>query len=440
MAATSALPAYPPRARAWASALIIFVITAIAMADRMAISMLIGPIKREFALGDLQASLLVGLAFTLFYILFLIPIGWAADRISRRRVLGWCLLVWSLATVACGFAGGFLSLFLLRMLVGAGEAGLAPSVQGILGASFPREALAKPIALQGIGFQVGSALGLAAAGAVLAAGASGALDGLPLIGGMAPWRVSFILIGLPGLLALALIPVLGDPAPAPSPGDAPTPELLPFVRQNAALVALILFSAGFSAVALGSITGWVPEYMQRSLGMSPMAAGASMGSLLLAAAFIAQGGYSVAVDWCAARGMDDAPVRLGLVPTALAIPLAWLTFGEAGRGHFVPLLAGLLFCVAPLNAMNNTAMQMIAPPALRSRLAALLILVISVIGFSGGPVLVGFLSEKVFGEAQLGEALRLVNVLAMAVTCGLLILLRPRLAAFMASRDRSDAQ
>ncbi|MCX7676310.1 MAG: hypothetical protein N2Z59_02920, partial [Alteraurantiacibacter sp.] len=59
---------YPPRGKAWVSAGVIFVLTAIALADRMAISMLIGPIKAEFGLGDFKASLLIGLSFTLFYV------------------------------------------------------------------------------------------------------------------------------------------------------------------------------------------------------------------------------------------------------------------------------------------------------------------------------------------------------------------------------------
>ncbi|MEQ1495776.1 MAG: MFS transporter [Novosphingobium sp.] len=426
---------YPARRTAWISAIVVFFIAAIATADRMAIAMLIGPIKQEFRIGDFQASLLVGLAFTLFYILFLLPIGWAADRWSRRKVLAVCLVIWSLATAACGFAGGFISLFLLRMLVGAGEAGMAPCVHAVIGNSFPREALAKPLALQGIGFQVGGAAGVAAAGAVLAAGASGTFADWPVLGGMAAWRVAFVLIGLPGLLAVLLVPLLYDRAQSEQPAAMPGASLLPFLREHSVLVTLLLLNAGFSAVGLGAVTGWLPEFMQRTLGMTPMAAGATMGSFLLLAAFAGQGGYSVLVDFFASRGMIDAPVRLGLVPTFLAIPLAWIAYQAATEATFLPWLIAMLLCLAPGNAINNTVMQMIAPPELRSRLVALMILVISVIGFSGGPALVGWLSEYVVGEARLGLALQLVTTGSMAVTLVLLLLLRGRLVAFIESRD-----
>jgi MFS family permease len=261
------------------------------MADRMSIAMLIGPIKEDFGIGDFQASLLVGAAFTSFYILFLIPIGYAADRFSRRKVLAICLFVWSLATIACGWVEGFVALFIMRMLVGAGEAGLAPCCHGIIGDSFPREAMAKPLALQGIGFQVGSAVGVAAAGAVLAAGASGAFAGLPIIGEMTAWRIAFILIGIPGLAALLLIPLLHDPKELTARPTSATPQapLLPFLREHPALVCFILFSSGFSAMGLGAVTAWVPEYLQRVQGIPPMQTGAMLGGLLLLSAFAGQG-------------------------------------------------------------------------------------------------------------------------------------------------------
>lgn len=437
MTAEAPATGFPPRGRAWLSACVIFVIAAIATADRMAISMLIGPIKREFAIGDFQASLLVGLAFTLFYILFLLPIGWAADRLSRRKVLALCLVIWSLATVACGFAGSFISLFVLRMLVGSGEAGMAPCVHGIIGASFPRHQLAKPLALQGIGFQVGGAAGIAAAGAILAAGASGAFAGWPVLGDMAAWRVAFVLIGLPGLLAVLLVPLLHDVPAVQRASQVEVAKLAPFLKANATLVTLALLCGGFSAVGLGAVTGWMPEFMQRALGMSPLAAGATMGSLLLLAALAGQGGYSVLVDWYAARGMPDAPVRLGLVPTALAVPICWFAWQAGSEAEFRPWLIAMLLCLAPGNALNNTVAQMIAPPELRSRMSALMILVISVIGFSGGPALVGWLSQYAVGEARLGLALQLVTAGAMAVTLLLLLLLRPRLAAYVAQQEAS---
>ncbi len=426
----NAAAAYPPSSVAWRSAIIIFVISAIATADRMAIAMLIGPIKKDFGIGDFQASLLIGAAFTSFYVLFLLPIGWAADRFSRTRVLAICLFLWSLATVSCGWATGFVMLFLMRMLVGAGEAGMAPTVHGIIGDSFPRASLAKPLALQGIGFQVGSALGVAAAGAVVSAAASGAYAGWPVVGDMPGWRVAFVFIGLPGILALILIPKLHDPRSKPA-ADSRAEPFMPFLRANAGLVMPVLLFSGISAMSLGCVTGWVPEYLQRSFGASPRLAGATLGSLMLLAAFAGQGVYAVITDWLVAKGVKDATLRVGLIPVVLSIPLAWLAFRADTMGGFLPLLTALLLCIAPCNAINNTIVQTISPTALRSRMTALAILSVSVFGFTLGPALAGWLSQYVFGEANLGSAVQLVIVGSMAVSLGLLLVLRPRLLRYL---------
>jgi MFS family permease len=294
--------------------------------------------------------------------------------------------------------------------------------------------MAKPLALQGIGFQVGSAVGVAAAGAVLAAGAAGSFAGLPIIGDMPTWRIAFILIGLPGLAALLLIPLLHDPKEAAAKLVAATPQapLLPFLQENSALVSLVLLSAGFSAMGLGAVTAWVPEYLQRVQGIAPMQTGAVLGSLLLLAAFAGQGLYAIIVDWLAARGTRDAAIRVGYIPLAASVVIAWLAFDPETGGNFIPWLATLLICLAPGNAINNTLVQQIAPPPLRSRMAAMSIFVISVIGFTVGPALVGWLSQYVFGEARLGLALQLVIASAMAISLLLLLLARPRFLAFQA--------
>ncbi len=424
---------YPPRGKAWLSAIVIFVLTAIALADRMAIAMLIGPIKRDFGIGDFQASLLVGLAFTIFYVLFLLPIGGMADRYSRKAVLAACLVIWSLATIACGFAGGFISLFVLRMLVGAGEAAIGPCSHGIIGDSFPREALAKPLALQGIGFQVGPALGVAAAGAILTAGAAGAFADWPVLGGIAPWRIAFVLIGLPGIFALLLVPFLHAPKRALVTTAAVEP-VLPFLKQNRGLMTLVYLCAGVSAMPLGVVTGWVPEYLQRVLQVSPMVAGATMGSTLLAAAVLGQGLYSVVVDWLAARGMKDAPIKVGLLPAVLAVPLTWVAFDAADARTFTALLFAFLLCITPFNALNNTVAQQIAPPALRSRISAQMILSISIIGFALAPALVGWLSEYIFGEAHLATAMRLVMTVSAALNLALLLMLKKPFIGYLNSR------
>ena len=415
----------PSPALAWYTTLVLFVLTVIAMADRLAISMLIGPIKHEFGVGDFQASLLVGAAFSLFYTIFLVPIGWASDHFSRRRVLFVCLAIWTFASVACGFAGSLLILFAMRMLVGAGEAGLAPSAHGIIGQNFPHERLAKPLALQSVGMQVGAAIGVAASGAILSAGATGAFAGIPIIADMSPWRVAFIAIGMPGLIALALVPTLHDPSGRPdrrAKSDASAPSVRPFLKRNWAMMALLYSGAGISAMAFGSVSAWMPEFMQREYAISPAEAGASLGMIMLAAAVLSQATFSALIDYLAGKGRLDAPLTVGIGPVAIAAVVAIVAYSADSTNAFLFWQFILLFLIIPCGGIYNTAVQQIAPPALRSRLSSLLILSISLLGFGAGPAMVGWLSEFVVGADRLGTAIAIVMSGALCVTLVIVLL------------------
>lgn len=430
---------YPARTTAWMSTIVLFILTVIAMADRMAISMLIGPIKAEFSIGDFKASLLVGMAFVLFYTIALLPIGWAADRYSRRRVLTICLVVWTLATMACGLATGFVMLFAMRMLIGAGEAGIGPASHGIIGASFPRDRLAKPLALQSIGLQVGGAVGIAAAGAILSAGAAGAFADVPLVGELAPWRLAFIFIGLPGLLALILVPLIHDPKAGIPVTASPPVSVIPFLTQHKLLAGFALLAAGTSAMGFGPISAWSPEILQRVYAMPPGQAGAAFGGTMLGAAILSQVVYSVTTDFVAKRGVLDAPIRVGLLPVALAMPIAWFGYRAADASEFLAWQFALLCCVVPCGALANTCVQQIAPPALRSRLSAIMILLISLLGFGLGPALSGWLSEFVFGEDRLRLAVSIVIIAGMGITLAMLLVLRVPLRDYTAAREARAA-
>jgi len=88
--------------------------------DRVNLATAAGEIQQEFHLTNTQLGLIFS-AYNYPYAIVQLFGGWLADTLGPRLVLGISSLLFSLATVFTGFAGGFLSLVGLRAMLGAGE-------------------------------------------------------------------------------------------------------------------------------------------------------------------------------------------------------------------------------------------------------------------------------------------------------------------------------
>ena len=75
----------------WWALTILAAINLFGYMDRMALTILLEPIKAEFGASDQQLGLLMGFAFILFYSVLGIPLARLADRSSRVRLLSICL-------------------------------------------------------------------------------------------------------------------------------------------------------------------------------------------------------------------------------------------------------------------------------------------------------------------------------------------------------------
>ena len=97
-------PPYPPLSQAWylVGALMVFYV--FSFIDRQVIAFLIGPMKRDMALTDTQVGLIQGFGFAVLYTFLGLPIGRAADRISRKKIITVGVLVWSFMATMCGLA------------------------------------------------------------------------------------------------------------------------------------------------------------------------------------------------------------------------------------------------------------------------------------------------------------------------------------------------
>lgn len=118
--------------RGWI-AVFLFSLAMINYMDRIALSIAAKPIAEEFHLTSVGMGYLFS-SFIWSYALFLIPVGLLIDKYGVKRVGGFGIFIWSLATALTGAASSFASLLTARLVMGAGE-----SVSNPIGAKVIRE-------------------------------------------------------------------------------------------------------------------------------------------------------------------------------------------------------------------------------------------------------------------------------------------------------------
>jgi MFS family permease len=156
--------------------------------QRVAISQAEGPISHDLHLDKAQMGLVFG-AFGLSYALFEIPIGLLGDKIGVRRVLLQIVLGWSFFTALTGAAWNVISLWVIRFLFGAGEAGCFPILTRMLSMWLPAR---ERVTAQGLLWAFARWGGAFTPPLVLAA--------IGLIG----WRYSFVAFASLGLVWCAI--------------------------------------------------------------------------------------------------------------------------------------------------------------------------------------------------------------------------------------------
>jgi len=178
--------------------------------DRQAIAILAEDIKADLGLSDAQIGFLYGTSFAVFYALFGIPLGRAADAGRRRSLISLGVAFWSVLTALSGLAGNFTQLALARVGVGIGEASATPAAFSYLSDAFPPRRRATVLGLYSGGLYLGIGLSLWLAGTIVERwdGAWGE-GGAPF--GLHGWQAAFLLIGTPGLLLALWVRSLREP-------------------------------------------------------------------------------------------------------------------------------------------------------------------------------------------------------------------------------------
>lgn len=397
-----------PRSKGYLAYLLILLATANALsyADRQLFAILAPAIKADFDISDTMVGLLGGPAFMIAFVLLSLPLARLADSWSRRRVLAISAAVWSLMTAACGLAANGWQLAIARIGIGMGEAGGSPSAQSIIAGSFPPERRAGALSIFSSGVYVGSVVALA--GGALLADAVG-------------WRMTFIILAAPGFLVSILV---WFTAPRRSAQPQPPSQRVPVtMRESAArcwrvpTFRMICLACGALGIFSYALMTWMPSYLIRSHGLTLIEIGLWLGIGSTIGGILGTLMSGALVDRLVLRD-PRWQLRVPALGVVLSLPFITLQLLMPGgvRIDVLGLLVPLVALPSPLHAffvgawmppaMAATANLM--PPALRAQAAAILIIVLTVLGAGLGPLLTGMLSDalaQVSGVESLRHAI-----------------------------------
>lgn len=377
--------------------------------DRNIVTILLTPIKAEFGVSDTSLGLLTGLTFAVFYSIMGIPLGYLADRTSRRHLLGASLTLFSCLTALSGLVSSFPQLVAARIGIGVGEGGAGPAAQSILGDLFKPEQRFLAVGIYSTGASIGALLGL-------------------MIGGFVSqfydWRTAFIVAGLVSLLISVLNWMLvrepsrlsgtGDPLSAEAPVECVPGmwEAARYLWMQRPAYRHLLAAAGIAAIPGFTLLVWTPSLFARRFAMPQDQIGLWLGLL-----FGCGGAVGVLVASYAAGRLGRRSIGLGLIPSIIgcctvgAFSILMAFAATPGLAIVLLVIPAMGYCahIGPLSGV----ILAIVHSRVRARAVAFLLLAANIAGFGIGPALAGLISDYLSvrtGADSLNYALLVINL------------------------------
>ncbi|HVH45738.1 MAG TPA: MFS transporter [Labilithrix sp.] len=273
-------------------------------------------------------------------------VGAISDRVVRKTVLLFSLVVWSVITALSGTATGFVSLLVWRSLTGAGEGGYFPTAVSLIGDLFEPNRRGLAIGLHGVCTTLGGSAGYAVGG---------------LLGQHFGWRFPFMLALVPGLVLAVVLHRTFDEPPR---GGASNASVRTQRRSWGRIVIhtpvlLLSIAACLGAFAMVGMNTFFPMYLTRARGVSVADAGMLTGAFF-AVSIVGQLSGGILSDRLSTRLRGARPLLVALpylaaapavfvVTHVPAVSLALVCYGAAQllRGFAEPNIYGTIIDSTP---------------------------------------------------------------------------------------------
>ena len=380
--------------RGWFLGLMV-IASAVAVIDRTTILTLSQAIKADLRMTDADYGLIQGVGLALCYAIFGLPLARLADTRNRMKLVAAAVAVFSLFASFCGLVQSFVQLLLCRVVVGVGEAGVQPPIISAISDLYPRQRRGTALSILSANIGIGALVGPVVAGRLAETYS---------------WRLMFFLVGAFGLV-IAVLVLLTTREPPRGMSDrgmsdevaadaGPAPGFVAVLRLLAAKRSFwqVIFGMSVTNFAVAGIGTFVALYLTREFDLGPAMTGVVFGSVSFISTFGGTVSGGVIVDfisrrdgrwyaWLPALGvLVAAPLYIGgfLLPNA-AVALVSLTVGGIA----------LFLYYTPTQAL----LQNMVEPRMRATAAFVFFVVSGLVGFGGGPAVLGYISDQVAAHA-----------------------------------------
>ncbi|TAJ93862.1 MAG: MFS transporter [Gammaproteobacteria bacterium] len=374
--------------------------------DRGVLGVLLQPIKEQFQFTDTQLGLLGGIAFALFYSVLGIPIARLADAWSRVNVLTIAVALWSIATALCGAAQGFYSLICARIGTAVGESGGSPPSHSLISDYFPSKIRGTALSIYAMAVPFGTAIGNYASGWLNVAFG---------------WRLTFVLVGLPGLtVALLLRLTVKEPPRGYSDTEGAirkheTPamwEACKYLCTRWSFMHMSMAAALHSVVWYAGST-WNASFFMRSHGMDTKAAGAYLAIFALVGTVGTFTGGLLSDRLSTRTGDRRWYMWVPGIACVIMVPFQFVSYLSPDMRLVVPAFSVMVILASMFFGPSFAVAQALATVRMRAVSTSILLFVQTLIGLGLGPLFAGMISDQLeptVGKPSLSYGLVIVGM------------------------------